>query len=58
MNQLARGEAPYGGNRFWGLPGGASALVDALIRPHVIVAAQCDEKFIQRTWISMLWIGQ
>jgi hypothetical protein len=25
MKQLARGEAPYGGNRFWGLLGEASA---------------------------------
>ena len=30
MNQLAHGEAPYRGEPFWGLLGGASALVDAL----------------------------
>ena len=36
MNQLARGEAPYGGNRFWGLLEGASALVDALFLSYPV----------------------
>ena len=61
MNQLARGEAPYRGEPFLGLLEGASALVDALFLsgPQCdFVVAQCDEKFIQRRWISMLWIGQ
>ena len=60
MNQLARGEAPYRGEPFLGLAGRG---VDQCRRPFLIgspcdfVVAQCDEKFIQRRWISMLWIG-
>jgi hypothetical protein len=61
MNQLARGVAPYRGEPFLGLAGRGVGIGRRpfLIRsPCDFVVAQCDEKFIQRRCISMLWIGQ
>ena len=62
MKQLARGEAPYRGEPFLGLVGrgvGIGRRPFLILFPSsAIVVARCDEKFIQRRRISMLWIGQ